>query len=370
MPASNVLQTLQHRHSRELNVGIAAFLVVIVSVFYYLLLDQLELCLNVFYFELRHHVHGILYLAPMTFASAAFGWRGYAITWLMCFAVHLPRGAYWSLSTDALLSNLGFWSVPLLAGAIVALERQWRSQQRQMFAERQREREGYVRRILETQEDERRRLAVELHDETLQDLIALAYAAEAAVAGVPASATESRAQIEWIKDQSVRISRELRRISSDLRPSVLDQLGLVPALRWLAERTTVEAGVSTDVRVQGDVERLNGRLESGIFRVVQEALANVRKHSGASRASVVLTFSPASLVVEVVDNGHGFRELKPMRELVLEGHIGVIGMRERAAGMGANLTIRSNPTAGTEVRMVIPGPATSVHADGSHTVSQ
>lgn len=352
-PLLAALRELGDDRSLLLRVGIAALLLILPTLVYYVLLDRLGLSPTLFFFELRHRVHGMLYLIPVIYASAFFPWAGYAVVWLLAFAIHLPRGVYYSLSAEALIGNLGFWFVPLLAGGLIAFERQWRSQQRKMFEERQHERELYLRRILVAQEEERRRIAKELHDETLQDIIALAFAAEAALSGLPEDVAEPRAKVNWIMDQCVRISRELRRVSYDLRPSVLDQLGLVPAVRSLAERTT-SAGVATAVTVQGDVERLSRQVETVVFRVVQEALTNVKKHAHATQASVLLAFSPDVLLVEVSDNGHGFHAKKAMARLASDGHLGIIGMRERAAAIGADLTLKSNGSTGTLLRLRVP----------------
>lgn len=348
---------------------IVSLLLILVTVLYYVVVDASGLLSGLFFFELKHRIHGMFYLLAIACASTFFQWRGYATVWLLAFLLHLPRTIFFSLSEEALVGNLGFWLVPLLAGGIVALERQWRARQKANFAERQRERELLLRRILVAQEDERRRIAKELHDETLQDLIALAYAAEATLGEIPESANQPRLRIIWIKDQCVRISRELRRISYDLRPSMLDQLGLVPAVRWLAERISTESKVTTEVGIHGKVERLDRQTESEIFRIVQEALTNVRKHSGATRATVTLTFSRESLEVAVMDNGRGFETGRSMRRLASTGHLGIIGMRERATAIGAHLVLRSDESSGTLLSMRVPRLAKAAQAKATKEAS-
>jgi len=336
---------------------VVSFLLLSAAMFYYVILDHWGLLSDVFFFELRNRIHGLFYVGAIAYASVFFSWRGYMLVWSVAFLVNLPRTLYFSLSTESLVSNLAFWSLPLLAGAIIALEKQWRSRQRSAFADRQRERELYLSRILVAQEEERRRIAIELHDEPLQDLVALAYAAEAAVAELPEAATQSREKVVWIRDQCVRISRELRRISYDLRPSILDELGLVPALRWLVDRTTDETPVTVAFVVDEQtekMERVERQVESGVFRVVQEALNNIRRHSGATRADVTLHLTSEALVVEVSDNGHGFQTDKSVIRLASEGHLGILGMRERASALGGSLVVRSSPSSGTVITMSIP----------------
>ncbi len=365
----NFLRALQRKTTPSIRVGTAVLLVVVPTLFYYLLVDSWDVFPDVLFFELRHRIHGSLYLVAFAYASLFLAWRGYALVWVASFLIHLSRGVRFSLSTEALVGNLFFWSLPLLAGAIVVIERQWRLRQRNLFAEREQERELYLRRILMAEEDERRAIAEELHDEPLQDLIALAYGAEAAVNEIPETFPQARAKVAWIREQCVRVSRELRRISYDLRPSILDQLGLVPALRWLTERMTTEGHVTTELAIEGQTERMDRQVESCIFRVVQEALTNIRKHSGAGKASVLLTYTPDSLWVKIEDNGRGFEVKGAMERLASDGHMGILGMRERAAAIGGDLVFESGPATGTRLRLRVPRASLVAHGTDSASIS-
>ena len=237
------------------------------------------------------------------------------------------------------------------------LERHWRAAQRRIEQERQQERELYIQKSLVAQEEERRRIVKELHDETIQDLVALAYVADALFEDSLEGDGRLAAKASSIKDTSLRVVQELRRISSDLRPSTLDHLGLVPSLRTLAERTGDEADIPTRLTVEGVPQRLDKQSETAIFRIVQEGLNNIRKHSGASEAWVSLEFRPGLLRLAISDNGHGFNPRVQMDRLASEGHLGLLGIRERATALGGSLKIQSRRLTGTTLNLIIPTPA-------------
>jgi signal transduction histidine kinase len=226
-----------------------------------------------------------------------------------------------------------------------------------MEQERQREREVYIQKSLVAQEEERRRIAKEIHDETLQDLLALAYVADEMLKECPAEDERVASKAGSIKDTSLRVAHELRRISFDLRPSTLDHLGLVPSLRALAERTTDEAAIPTRFGVSGEPMRLDKQAEIAIFRIVQEALTNVRRHSNATAAWVKLDFRRDALRLEIGDNGEGFNAKGRMARLASEGHLGLLGIRERLTSLGGNLRLQSRPGQGTLLNMTIPATA-------------
>jgi two-component system sensor histidine kinase DegS len=326
---------------------------------YYIVIDTLDLipAPGLFFFELKNDLQGCLYFLGIVLAAVALSFRGFAYTWLAAFLIHLPRTIKFTLSTESLLHNLGFWFLPLFAGAVITLERHWRATQRDMEQERQREREVYIQKSLVAQEEERRRIAKEIHDETLQDLLALAYVADEMLKECPAEDERVASKAGSIKDTSLRVAHELRRISFDLRPSTLDHLGLVPSLRALAERTTDEAAIPTRFGVSGEPMRLDKQAEIAIFRIVQEALTNVRRHSNATAAWVKLDFRRDALRLEIGDNGEGFNAKGRMARLASEGHLGLLGIRERLTSLGGNLRLQSRPGQGTLLNMTIPATA-------------
>jgi signal transduction histidine kinase len=214
------------------------------------------------------------------------------------------------------------------------------------------EAQEHLRLSIQAAERERRRWARELHDETLQGLGGLNLLLSAGLDGdLEASVRQS---LGFLEDQIA----SLRALISDLRPAVLDDLGLQPALEALVERgaTTPDAAVSLEVDLaygrQEAATRLIPDIENAIYRLVQEALTNVAKHSGADRATVAVHESDGSVSVEVSDNGSGF-DLG-----VAATGFGLIGMRERVELAGGKLTIASEPGRGTTVSVVLPATHT------------
>jgi len=349
-----------------LRLAATAILVIVPTLVYYLMVDSRGRMVGLFFFDLKHDLQGWLYAPAILFAAVALSWRGFAFTWLAAFLLHLPRTLRFTLSEESLFHNLTFWFLPLLAGAIVTLERKWRATQRQIEMERAQEREVFVQKILMAQEEERRRISKEIHDETLQDLVALAYVADAMLQECPEHEGLLRQQATSIKDNSLRMARELRRISSDLRPSTLDHLGLVPSLRSLADKMGDETRIPTRFTVTGAPRGLNEEAETALFRVVQEALTNVRKHSGATEAWVALEFRRDSLRLEVGDNGQGFTVRPHMERLAAEGHLGLLGIRERVTSLGGGFRVKSRPGTGTVVSLKIPIPIVEAAVSSPH----
>ena len=147
----------------------------------------------------------------------------------------------------------------------------------------------------------------------------------------------------------------VRRFSQDLRPSILDDLGLVPALEWLITDLEKGYGMATKVSVTGSRRRLAPEKELAVFRIAQEVLSNVRRHSQASAVEMTLDFGADALTLIISDNGQGFSLPRRTSDLALSGKLGIIGMRERARLIGGTLIVQPDPGAGTTVTLRIPG---------------
>jgi PAS domain S-box-containing protein len=207
------------------------------------------------------------------------------------------------------------------------------------------------RRLLQAQEGERRRVAIELHDELGQSLTAIKINLQVRERiGGPTTA-ELQAENVAIVDNALQ---QVRRLALALRPSMLDDLGLVPALRWLCEQT----GARNDLLVGFAAAKLPSRLapeiETACFRIVQESLTNIVRHAGACQVTVALRQEGDTLVVCIEDDGCGF-DLAAMRRQALAGAcMGVVGMQERAALIGGRLTVESTPGQGSRLRLCCP----------------
>ncbi len=201
--------------------------------------------------------------------------------------------------------------------------------------------------LLQVQEEERRRIAHELHDEPLQLLVHLARALER-LETTPRTPADLAGDLKSARHQTVDIASRLRAVVAGLRPPALDQLGLVPALRGfladIAETTTIRV----DLHVTGEETRLPPQVELAAFRITQEALNNVIRHADATKLLLLLSFREGELSLRVTDDGRGFDPAAADTQL-LAGHLGLLGMRERAVIAGGSLAVHSAPGQGTTV---------------------
>ena len=143
-------------------------------------------------------------------------------------------------------------------------------------------------------------------------------------------------------------------MSQDLRPPILDRLGLVAALEWLATDMSEYSGIDTKVNVVGTARRLRGEVELLLFRIAQEALRNVWRHSEATRAEVIIEFDEGKTKIAVKDNGKGFDPPEIIGDLVKDGRLGLAGMRERIQLLDGSLKMESKPGKGTAVVIEAP----------------
>jgi len=241
-----------------------------------------------------------------------------------------------------------------------ALERRVEARTRELatanraLQERERARQQLLRKVISAQEDERKRLARELHDETSQTLAALRVHLEMAAAAAPEG--PSREHVIEARQLASRSLDELQRLMHDLRPSVLDDLGLVSAIQWYAERRLGAKGIAVRCEVSTGELQLPYELETALFRAVQEVLTNVERHAGAEQVLIQLSAQDGRFTVEVEDDGCGFdlASVKPspadMRGL------GLLGIRERVELVGGTVAIDSSPGGGTRVVIDVPLP--------------
>jgi signal transduction histidine kinase len=203
-----------------------------------------------------------------------------------------------------------------------------------------------VRRVIEAQENERRRLALELHDETGQALTSILLGLKA----IRASSTDEAAALAeaGVRALVVQALQDVRALAVELRPAALDDFGLVPALERLAETFSERSGIATMVEASLD-QRLPSEIETTLYRIVQEALTNVVKHAGAEHVSIVISGRNQSVAATVDDDGRGFDA-----DTIRADALGLIGMRERLALVGGTLAVESSPESGTTIAAQVP----------------
>jgi signal transduction histidine kinase len=244
-----------------------------------------------------------------------------------------------------------------------------------LYAEVQRKerlRGELFKKALAAQEDERKRIARELHDEVSQSLTALLYEAEDGLEMTSHPTTRER--LQSICDLTQQSLNNIHKLIFDLRPSILDQLGLIPALRWLAEtrlapkraNVTVIASSNTDpVNGQTDAQRLSPEIETALYRVVQEAINNIARHAAAHNVEIRLVLDEGVSTVNIVDDGIGF-DLGELNSAIKDIEkkdaplpddtrgLGIIGMQERIELLGGELDIITSPGNGTQIHIRVP----------------
>jgi PAS domain S-box-containing protein len=231
----------------------------------------------------------------------------------------------------------------------------------QLFADVRAARErlqALSRRLVDVQETERRHFARELHDEIGQGLTGLALTLEMSRRGRP---EEARGHLADAQALVLELMARVRQLSLDLRPAMLDDLGLVPALQWLFERYTAQTGVAVAFRHTG-VGRLPPDVETAVYRIVQEALTNVARHARVREVAVRLAATPERLQLEVEDRGAGF-DADAAQTASATG--GLLGMRERVSLLGGRLSLTSAPAHGTRLTADLPlaGPDAGAAGD-------
>jgi len=211
----------------------------------------------------------------------------------------------------------------------------------------------YVRQITRAQENERKRIARELHDDTAQALVTLLRRLDDLATSREQLSEPTIERLEELQELIDGILRGVRRFSRALRPSVLDDLGLLPALEGLMAEVK-EDGIETKLKVVGDKRRLAPDVELVLFRIVQEALNNVRRHARASQVITMAEFSEGRVRITVEDNGQGFEMPSRTDDLVAIGKLGLVGMHERAQLLGGTVSVQSELGEGTRVFVEVP----------------
>jgi signal transduction histidine kinase len=212
----------------------------------------------------------------------------------------------------------------------------------------------YVEQITRAQEDERKRIARELHDETSPPLLLLIQQIDA-ITSSPKRLSKSLVEaLENLRTKAIEALEGLRRCAQDLRPRILDDLGLIAALEWIAEDLEKSYGIATKVEVVGIEKSYPDEVQVLLFRIAQEAMSNIRRHAKASAAAVKLELEHDSIKMTISDNGKGFTPPARANELARSGRLGIVGMSERAHLLGGKLTIQSKAGGGTKVFAEVP----------------
>lgn len=203
-------------------------------------------------------------------------------------------------------------------------------------------------------EEEKKKIARDLHDETSQLLASLNAHLQAAFETLPVEAHKTQTLIKRSQELSLQILDELHKLIYDLRPALLDELGLLPAISSLADSHLREAGIKFNLKTSGQVSRLSPDLEITLFRVIQETFTNIVKHARASRVQINMDFRKAKLKITIKDNGRGFDVNEVNLSKTRPRGLGLLNMEERIKLVDGSWLIHSAPGSGTQITIEVP----------------
>ncbi len=210
----------------------------------------------------------------------------------------------------------------------------------------------YLKQVTIAQEVERKRIARELHDDTLQTLNFLSRGIDNYLLKNPQVSQADTTFLRKNQSDLDQAAKNVQSFSQALRLSILDDLGLTAALRHLVKKLN-EEGIKAEFTVYGHEKRLATETESFLFRIVQESFNNIRKHSQASTAWLKVRFNPNKLLITIEDNGHGFEMKERLDEMLRTGKLGLAGIEERVHLLGGSLEIHSQLNKGTSITVEI-----------------
>lgn len=211
-----------------------------------------------------------------------------------------------------------------------------------------------LRRVISAQEDERKRIARELHDETSQSLTALMVGLDTVKMASALDLLKANTRLTSCKSIAETLLKNIHRLVADLRPSLLDDLGLVPAMAWYGEQRLEPIGIKFKLDEKGLKDRLPPAIETALFRIVQEAMTNIIRHAQATEVSVKLAREGNWVSLRVADNGQGF-DPQALQPVDLHGQgLGLRGMLERASILGGDFNLKTAPGQGTIITIRLP----------------
>jgi len=212
----------------------------------------------------------------------------------------------------------------------------------------------FITQITKAQEEERLRISRELHDETTQSLASLSRDIGSFISSEPGLSATASEYLERVRETADSALEGVRRFSQNLRPSILDDLGLLASVEWLAAGMHTDDGIKAKVHIIGIKYRLTMNKELTIFRIVQEILNNIRRHSDASSTEITIDFGDDAITIIISDDGQGFHMPERTSDLLTSGKLGIMGMRERTRLLDGTLIIQSEVGKGTIITLRVP----------------
>lgn len=299
-------------------------------------------------------ISSFLFIIPVLYSSAIFRIKGTLISWSFFLLSILPRAVIEFKTFENLLILSLFIIVTLLLGLLMALDFNPLSTQYASEAI-PRTKLHTLARLLRIRNYERQYVARQLHDNIIQSLLVVANKINAMENGKygPVSPI-SKKNLSKLQEMLLHVIDDVRRLSQDLRPSVLDNVGLIPVVRWTVERVAQESGIKIVLNISGLEYRLPAELEVILYRIIQEALKNVVKHSQATKAVISIDFAENDIKLLIKDDGRGFELPDDLREFVKQGKSGIDRIIQQTKAMDGEFKIRSEINRGTELEFIFP----------------
>ncbi len=323
---------------------IVQFLIIVITAIH----DVIEMGGYLHHLEVLYFVPISLFLIPVVYAALYFGLAGSIATVIWATIITIPNWVFWHEGLERLgvifqMSLL--FTVAIFTGIRV---------DREAEARRKAEDTGallgtYAAHVLQVQEEERQRIARELHDQTLQTLSLMSQrlvSMEDKYSSLPHAVNEEMRQIHEMAEEAIK---ELRDFTRSIRPPILDDLGLVPSIRRLLIESTERTGMKGTFKLIGDEMRLQEDIEVSIFRIIQEAIWNVERHSKAKQVIITMILNESETKIDVNDDGIGFDVPSKLSTFYTDGKLGLLGMQERAKLIGGKLEVKSAPNMGTNI---------------------
>lgn len=213
---------------------------------------------------------------------------------------------------------------------------------------------SYIQQITRAQEEERKRIARDLHDDVSPYILILIQKLDDLTSGQRPKLSTVRERIEGLRAQAVEALEALRRCAQGLRPRVIDDLGLVAAIEWVAEELEKDQGIKATVEISGMDRKIPPETQIVLFRIAQEALNNIRKHAQASRVVIKVKGDTDNIMLTVDDDGKGFEVPERIENMVSAGKLGLMGIYERARLLDGSIQIKSEPGKGTRIIIKLP----------------
>ncbi len=214
--------------------------------------------------------------------------------------------------------------------------------------------QSYIRQITRIQEEERKRISRDLHDDVSPLILICIQKLDKLTSGQRPKLSDMKAGIEGLRNQAVEALEALRRTAQGLRPRIIDDLGFVAAIEWIAEELERDQKITANVEVTGMERELSPETQIVLFRIAQEALNNIRKHANATVINIRIEGDEDDITMTITDNGKGFEVPERAEDMVSGGRLGLMGMYERARLLNGSLQIKSEPGKGTTLIAGLP----------------